>query len=144
MIALTRRRQKDRHQECWDILYGDVRVGAIGERAGVPKDVEQWGWHCGFYPVSHRGVSTDGVAETFDQARAAFEAAWRGYLPRCTDADFDAYRYQQAFTAWKYAMWDAGCKMPTQTVTGATKCFCGVMINNRTSGDHIRACHMEQ
>ena len=53
------------------------------------------------------------------------------------------YRSERAFTAWKYAMWKAGCKMPTQTVSGMTKCFCGVMINTRTSGDHIRARHME-
>jgi hypothetical protein len=54
MSALTRRREKDRHQESWQIYYGDICVGWIGERAGVPKDVEQWGWNCGFYAVSHR------------------------------------------------------------------------------------------
>ena len=47
MPALTRRREKDRQQERWQVFYGDVQVGWIGERAGVPKDVEQWGWHCG-------------------------------------------------------------------------------------------------
>jgi hypothetical protein len=40
-------------------------------------------------------------------------------------------------------MWDTGCMMPTETVSGVTKCFCGVTINIKTSGDHIRACHME-
>ena len=65
MPALTRRREKDRHQESWQIFYGDIGVGWIGKRAGVPKDVKQWGWNCGFYPVSHRGFRTDGVAETF-------------------------------------------------------------------------------
>jgi hypothetical protein len=28
--------------------------------------------------------------------RADFEAAWSAYLPRCTDADFEAYRRQDA------------------------------------------------
>ena len=28
----------------------DVRVGTIGQRAGVPVDVDQWQWSCGFYP----------------------------------------------------------------------------------------------
>jgi hypothetical protein len=143
MPALTRRRERDRHQESWQIYYGDICVGWIGERAGVPKDVEQWGWNCGFYPVSHRGFRSDGVAGTFEQARREFEAAWNEYLLRCTDADFHEYRSERAFTTWKYAMWKAGCKMPTQTVSGIPKCFCGVMINNRTSGDHIRARHME-
>jgi hypothetical protein len=41
-------------------------------------------------------------------------------------------------------MWDAGCGMPTETVSGMTTCFCGVMINNKTTGDHIRAYHMER
>jgi hypothetical protein len=34
MPALTRRREKDRHQECWHIFYADVQVGTITERAG--------------------------------------------------------------------------------------------------------------
>jgi hypothetical protein len=32
---------------------------------------------------------------------------------------------------------------PTQTVEGWTKCFCGAAIDNKSSGDHIYACHME-
>jgi hypothetical protein len=143
MHALTRRRQKDRAQESWHIYYGDVCVGWIGERAGAPKNFERWGWHCGFHPVSHRGIRFYGVAETFEEARGAFEKAWRRYLSACTDADFDEYRFERAHTAWKYRMWDTGCTLPTQTVSGRSKCFCGVIINAKTSGDHIRACHMD-
>jgi hypothetical protein len=40
-------------------------------------------------------------------------------------------------------MWDAGCRMPTQTVSGMSKCFCGAIVNSETSGDHIGARHME-
>jgi hypothetical protein len=43
MSALTRRRNSDARQEVWHISYGDVRVGAIGIRAGVPVDADQWG-----------------------------------------------------------------------------------------------------
>jgi hypothetical protein len=32
--------------------------------------------------------------------------------------------------------------MPTQT--GSGMCFCGVIINIKTSSAHIRACHMEE
>ena len=39
--ALTRRRHSDTHLEGWSIYWGDVRVGHIGIRAGVPVDVEQ-------------------------------------------------------------------------------------------------------
>src|SRR5450755_2063498 len=110
MPALTRRRDPDIHHECWHVYYGDVHVGTIGERAGVPVDVHQWGWSCGFYPLSHRGRRAEGTAMTFAEARGDFEAAWREYLPNCTVADFTAYRRQRAFTEWKYAMSDAGCK----------------------------------
>jgi hypothetical protein len=144
MPTLTCRREKGAQQQSWNIFFGDVRVGWIGERAGVPKDVEQWGWSCGFPPVSHRGIRAAGLASTFDQARREFEAAWRDYLPQCTEADFDASRYESAFTAWKYAMWGAGCKLPTQTADDRSQCFCGVVISNRTTGDHIRTCHMGQ
>jgi len=56
MPALTRRRKKDRHQECWHVFYRDVQVGMISERAGVPVDFDQWGWHCGFSPALDRGL----------------------------------------------------------------------------------------
>jgi hypothetical protein len=143
MPTLTRRRDQDRHQEWWQVFHGDVCVGWIGERAGVPKGVAQWGWHCGFYPLTHRGIRADGVADTFDQARSEFEVAWRDYLPRCTDADFAEHRYQRAATAWKYSMWDAGCKMPMQTVDDRSRCFCGVEITAKSTSHHIRARHME-
>jgi hypothetical protein len=54
MPALTRRRYLERH-DCWHVYYGDVHVGTIARRAGVPVDVDQWGWNCGFYPPSHQG-----------------------------------------------------------------------------------------
>jgi integrase len=58
MPALTRRRSPDR-PDCWKVYYGDVRVGTIAVRAGVPVDVDQWGWQCGFYPPSHQGPHYD-------------------------------------------------------------------------------------
>jgi hypothetical protein len=107
MPILTRRRSPER-SDCWHVYYGDVQVGTNAARAGVPVDVDQWGWQCGFYPPSHNGRHCDGTAETFERARAEFEVAWREYLPKCTEADFAEYRRQEAWTAWKYAMWDAG------------------------------------
>ena len=40
MPALTRRRSKDAHAESWQIFYGDLQVGTIGIRAGVPVGVD--------------------------------------------------------------------------------------------------------
>ena len=82
MPRLTRRREKDRHQECWHVFFDNVQVGTISERAGVPVEVDQWGWHCGFAPVIDRGLRAGGTSATFEKARA--------YLPRYTDADFNA------------------------------------------------------
>jgi len=46
---LTRRRAADPHRVTRNVYYGDVHVGTIGERAGVPVDVDQWQWSCGVY-----------------------------------------------------------------------------------------------
>ena len=119
MPALTRRRDHDRREECWLIYYGDVHVGSIAIRSGIPHDQAPWGWRCGFYPGSEPGECTSGAAPTFDQARANFEVAWRALLPKLSDADFQAYRRQQAFVSWKYAMWDMGCKCRRKRQIGA-------------------------
>ena len=142
MPELSRRRSRDVHQECWHIFYGDVRVGTITERAGVPHDVGQWGWQCGFYPLTHRGKHAEGVAATFDAARKMFEAAWKAYLPKCTSDDFEEYRRQLARTAWKYAMHEAGAKMPTQLPSGRSQCFCGAPIDIASSSRHVYEAHM--
>jgi hypothetical protein len=90
------------------VYYGDVQVGTIAVQSGLPVHAKQWRWDLGFYPASHRGHSRSGYAASFDQARAGFETAWKKYLPRCTEADFVEYRRHRAWTAWKYAMHQAG------------------------------------
>jgi hypothetical protein len=52
MLALTRRRDHDRREECWLVFYGDVHVGTIAVRSGIPHDQAPWGWRFGFYPRS--------------------------------------------------------------------------------------------
>jgi hypothetical protein len=118
-----------------------VQVGTIAARAGVPVDVDQWGWRCGFYPPAHLG-SLDGTATTFGQARADFEVAWKEYLSKSTEADFLECRRQSASTAWKYAMWDSGCRMPTQNTNGQSRCFCGAAIDLKNTETHVYAMHM--
>jgi hypothetical protein len=80
MPELTRRRYPEAREECWHVYYSDVHAGTIAKRIGIPFDEDPWGWSCGFYPGSHPGECTNGVAATFDQARADFEAAWRVFL----------------------------------------------------------------
>jgi hypothetical protein len=40
MPTLSRRRSDNPHQITWHVHYGDLHVGTIGERAGVPVDVD--------------------------------------------------------------------------------------------------------
>jgi hypothetical protein len=114
MPELTRRRSLDASEECWHVYYGDVRVGTIAIRTGIPPHEDPWGWACGFYHGSHPGECTDGAAATFDQARLEFEDAWRVFLSRRTEADFETWRAQRDWTERKYAMWQASERMPSQ------------------------------
>jgi hypothetical protein len=45
MPDLIRRRYPER-VDCWQIYYGDVRVGTIARRTDCPNDVDQWEWGC--------------------------------------------------------------------------------------------------
>jgi hypothetical protein len=74
--------------------------------------------------------------------RADFEAAWRDYLPGCTEADFTEYRRQRDWTGWHYAMWDAGLKLATQLPDGRARCFCGKPIDIPGTAQHVYAAHM--
>lgn len=114
MLPLTRRRHLER-QNCWHVYYGDVHVGTIAERAGVPIDSDQWEWRCGFYPRANPSIkATTGTATHFETARHMFEAAWEEYLPTCTEADFEVWRDQRDWTAHKYALRDRREKLPVR------------------------------
>ena len=41
MSALTRRRDPEARIESWQVLFGDVVIGKIGMRPGVPVNVDQ-------------------------------------------------------------------------------------------------------
>ena len=113
MPQLTRRRSPDAPEECWHVFCGDVRVGVIARRTGMPPAEDPWGWACGFYPGSHPRECTDGTAANFDQARTDFEQAWAVFLSKRTEADFQKWRDQQAWTAEKYRRFDRGERMPS-------------------------------
>jgi hypothetical protein len=98
MPALTRRRSKDPREECWHVYYGDVRVGTIAIRSGNPADTEPWACICGFYPGSHPRECTSGTAASFDEARLAFESAWRVFVAK------RAWRDHRDWIARRYAM----------------------------------------
>jgi hypothetical protein len=147
MPALTRRRSPDAPEECWHIYFGDVHAGTIAIRAGIPHDEDPWGWSCGFYPGSGPGEFTSGSAETFDEARADFEVAWRVFLANRTEADFRVWRDQRDWTDRKYAMWERGERMPSQMPRSLMRCPCGETFDSHklertlTHVPHITAAH---
>ena len=99
MPALTHRRSDNPHQVTWHVYFGDAHVGTIGKRAGVPVDVDQWQWSCGFYPGLHRGQHRYGTAPNFDEARAGFEADWKALLPVIPVGAFEEYRQDREWRA---------------------------------------------
>jgi hypothetical protein len=137
MSALTRR--KDPHRpDRWTIYSGDIAIGSIGTRPGVPVHVDQWEWDCGLHPNS-----AGGTAASFEAAREAFAAGWAKVEPKITPEAYAAHRRQRAWTAWKYAMQDAGLPLPTQLTSGRSKCFCGAEIDIAGLDAHVAAAHLE-
>lgn len=141
-MTLTRRLFQENHYQRWDIFDGDVRVGTITEINGTEGQM-LWQWSCGFYPgCDKRTQQTAGSCDTFDEAREEFQRAWERLEPEITPEMRGEWLEHQAFTAWKYAMHDAGCRMPTQSTTGRSRCFCGAEITTLGVDNHIRALHM--
>jgi hypothetical protein len=61
----------------------------------------------------------------------ATEAAWRVCLAKRTEADFRAWRDQQALTERKYAMWKRGERIPTQRPSSLMTCPCGHVFDSQ-------------
>lgn len=104
---LTRRRDPD-HKDSWHVYCADIHAGTIARAAGTPNALVQWKWSAGFYPGSRPGEIETGTANTFEEARAAFEKAWLAFASTRTEADYQEWRDQQEWTAKKYAARDAG------------------------------------
>jgi hypothetical protein len=85
--------------ECWYAHYAAVAVGTLAERSCNPAGTDRCKWGCGFYPGNHPREHRNGTATNFRAARSAFEAAWRDFLPSRTEADFQEWRRQAAWTA---------------------------------------------
>ena len=143
MPALTRRRDREANQETWLIYWGDIHAGTISLRSGNPTTTAPWEWRCGFYPGSDPGDCTSGTAGTFREARSAFEAAWRAFLAKRTEADFQAWRDQRDRTARKYALWDAGQRLPRpewepgKPCDTWMRCRCGEIFDSHRLEDTV-------
>lgn len=69
---------------------------------------------CGFYPGSRPGEYRSGSAPTFEEARAQFERAWMVFAANRTEADYQEWRDQRDWTAFKNALTDRGEKVPAR------------------------------
>jgi hypothetical protein len=76
----------DAREECWHVYYGDVHVGTIAIRTGIPFDEDPWAESAVSTRAASRQSYTDGTAATFDHARADFKAAWRVFSAKRTEA----------------------------------------------------------
>ena len=131
MPSLTRRRADNPHQVTWHVYYGDVHVGTIGERAGVPVDVDKWHWSCGFYPGLHPGQHRSGTTATFEEARAGFEADWKALLPEMIpDGAFEEYRHDRDQRAEMRAIHARSEKLPSEVFSSMMRCVCGVQFDS--------------
>jgi hypothetical protein len=147
MSVLTCRRSADTHRESWGIYYGDVRIGTIGRRVGVPVEVDQWGWSLGFYPGLEPSQHRLGSAATFGQARAGFEAAWTGLLPEIPAGAFDEYRRDREHRAEIRLSTPAMKGLPAKHRHRLMRCACGVTFDSHKPAEshdhrlHIYAAH---
>ncbi|MDI3566928.1 hypothetical protein [Bradyrhizobium sp. Arg816] len=128
--TLTRRRSDNPQQETWHIYCGDVRVGTIGERAGVPIHADQWSWSCGFYPGLHPGQHQSGIAESFEAAREAFEAAWSDLQPTIPDTAFAEWRHDCDWRADMAAERSQGEKLDSEIRSTLMRCVCGTTFDS--------------
>lgn len=142
MTKLTRRPDgNDRQVDGWFVYYGDVQVGHIGKRTGAPASAPQWTWSCGFYPGCDPGESTNGSAVTFDEARAAFNAAWTKLAATRTEGHYELWRQFRDFSVWKDRMHDQGLPLPTARTDGRSHCFCGSVITISSFREHVETAH---
>ena len=130
MTNLTRRRSDNPHQVTWHVYCGDVHVGTIGERAGVPVDVDQWHWSCGFCPGLHPGQHRYGTAVNFEEARAGFEADWDHLLPKIPEGAFEEYRDDRQARAEMRAIRARGEKLRSEVFSSMMHCVCGVQFDS--------------
>jgi hypothetical protein len=114
----------------WHVFYDDIRVGTIGQRAGVPVEVDRWEWNCGFYPGLHSGQYRSGTAPTFDEACAGFEADWKDLPPEIPDGAFEEYRQDREARAEMRAKRARGEKLDSEIPSSIMRCVCGIRFDS--------------
>jgi hypothetical protein len=107
MPTLTRRRYPER-PDCWHIYCGDIHAGTIARRVGIRLTNIRGAGAVASTRAAIPASAPSARRRHTNRPRAGFEQAWR------TEADFREWRETHAWSPWKYAMFDKGCRMPTQ------------------------------
>jgi hypothetical protein len=112
MPELTRRGSPDAPDECWHVFYGDVRVGTIALRTGMPPGKVLGAGHAASIPAAIPANAR--TAPRPRSPRPAPTSRQRGgyFCQNRTEADFQAWRDQRDWTAEKYRRFDRGERMP--------------------------------
>ncbi|MHC4051393.1 hypothetical protein [Bradyrhizobium sp. 25ACV] len=76
-------------------------------------------------------------AQSFEAAREQFETAWARF-PTLSEEQFERWRRDRDFHAWKRRMWDTGKRLPTQNTDRRARCFCGEAADFEP---HIQGAH---
>ena len=114
MPALTRRRSTDAREECRHVYYGDVLAGTIAIRSGNPHDEDpRNGIAVSIRSHTQANIRTEPPPASKEPAPIS-KPRGRFFLAKRTEADVQARRGQQDWTARKYAMRQAGEKLPSQ------------------------------
>jgi hypothetical protein len=111
MPVLIRRRSPHHRQQCWEVYFGDVHVGTIAERTGNPTPSLGNG---GAASIPARALANALAARRRHSPKRApiSKTAWKVFLSNRSEADFQEWRNQEAWTAEKYRRFDRGERMP--------------------------------
>ncbi|QOZ69134.1 hypothetical protein SAMN05192541_109286 [Bradyrhizobium arachidis] len=125
------RRSDNPHGEIWLVYFDEVRIGTIGERAGVPVHADQWAWSVGFYPDMDPGRQRSGIHSSFDAAREAFEAAWSALLPNLSENAFAEWRRDRDWRAEVAQKRARGEKLASEIIRSTLmRCPCGTTFDS--------------
>jgi hypothetical protein len=67
----------------------------------------------------------------------------RVFLSNRTEADFQAWRDARDWTAWRYAMWERGERLPSQNPNSMMTCPCGEFFDSHDpEGSYVHRRHI--
>jgi hypothetical protein len=94
-------------------------------------------------PGLHPGQHRDGAAETFEAARADFEAAWAELLPAIAADAFEEWRRDRDWRAEAKAKRARGEKPPSEIHSTMRRCVCGATYDEWSPADNqLHAPHI--